>query len=41
MAKTSAAKKAAKKDFQKVKFKVGKVLPKNLNDTRATYKDKT
>lgn len=29
------------KDFQKVKFKVGKKLPKNLNETRATFKAKT
>lgn len=41
MTKPSAAKKAAKKDFQKVKFKVGKKLPKNLNETRATFKAKT
>ena len=30
-----------KPDFQKVKFKVGKKLPKNLNETRATFKAKT
>lgn len=41
MTKTSAAKKNAKKDFQKIKFKVGKHLPKNLNETRATFKAKT
>lgn len=29
------------KDFHKVKFKVGKKLPKNLNETRATFKAKT
>jgi hypothetical protein len=38
MGKISAAKKKAKrKDFQKVKFKVGKKLPKNLNETKATF----
>jgi hypothetical protein len=31
----------ARKDFQKVKFKVGKKLPKNTNETRATFKAKT
>ena len=42
MGKISAAKKKQKrKDFQKVKFKVGKKLPKNLNETRATFKAKT
>ena len=42
MGKISAAKKKQKKkDFQKVKFKVGKPLPKSLNETRATFKAKT
>jgi len=42
MGKISAAKKKERrKDFQKVKFKVGKKLPKNLNETRATFKAKT
>jgi hypothetical protein len=42
MGKISAAKKKAKrKDFQKVKFKVGKKLPKNLNETKATFQSKT
>jgi len=42
MGKISAAKKKQKrKDFQKVKFKVGKKLPKNTNETRATFKAKT
>ena len=42
MGKTSGAKKKAKRqDFQKTKFKVGKKLPKNLNETRATFKAKT
>ncbi|CAF0981217.1 unnamed protein product [Brachionus calyciflorus] len=36
-----SAKKAKQLDFQKVKFKVGKKLPKNLNETRATFKAKT
>lgn len=42
MGKISGAKKKAKRqDFQKVKFKVGKKLPKNLNETRANFKSKT
>ena len=42
MGKISAAKKKAKrKDFQKVKFKVGKKLPKILNETKATFQSKT
>lgn len=42
MGKISAAKKKERrKDFQKVKFKVGKKLPKNLNETRATFKAKS
>ena len=42
MGKTSGAKKKERrKDFQKVKFKVGKRLPKNLNETRANFKAKT
>lgn len=34
-------KKNRQPDFQKVKFKVGKKRPKNLNETRATFKAKT
>ena len=42
MGKASEARsKAKQKDFHKVKFKVGKKLPKNLNETRATFKAKT
>lgn len=42
MGKTSGAKKKAKRaEFQKVKFKVGKKLPKNLNETKATFQAKT
>jgi hypothetical protein len=41
MGKASSSKKSAKKDFQKVKFKIGKKLPKNTNETRATFKAKT
>ena len=42
MGKISAAKKMAKrKDFQKTKLKVGRKLPKNTNETRATFKAKT
>jgi pre-rRNA-processing protein IPI1 len=41
MGKTSKARKNKKKDFQKVKFKIGKSLPKNLNETRATFKAKS
>ena len=33
--------KAKKKDFQKVKFKVGKKIQKNTNDTKAIFKTKT
>ena len=38
---SQAKKKERRKDFQKVKFKVGKTLPKNTNETRATFKAKT
>lgn len=33
--------KAKNKDFQKIKFKVGKKIAKNTNDTKATFKTKT
>ena len=33
--------KSKQKDFQKVKFKVGKKIAKNTNDTKATFKTKT
>lgn len=38
---SQAKKKERRKDFQKVKFKVGKTLPKNTNETRATFKART
>jgi hypothetical protein len=42
MGKISAAKKKEKrKDFQKIKFKVGKKLNKNTNETRTNFKAKT
>jgi hypothetical protein len=43
MGKSSGMLKKSKqfKDFQKVKFKVGKKLPKNLNETKATFKAKS
>ena len=42
MGKILAAKKRDKrKDFQKVKFKVGIKLAKNQNETRANFKAKT
>lgn len=33
--------KSKNKDFQKVKFKVGKKITKNANETKATFKTKT
>jgi hypothetical protein len=33
--------KSKNKDFQKVKFKVGKKIQKNANETKATFKAKT
>lgn len=33
--------KSKKKDFQKVKFKVGKKIAKHGNETKATFKAKT
>lgn len=33
--------KTKNKDFQKVKFKVGKKIAKHANDTKATFKAKT
>jgi pre-rRNA-processing protein IPI1 len=41
MGKTSESIKGKKKDFQKIKFKVGKKLNKNTNDTRTNFKAKT
>lgn len=33
--------KTKNKDFQKIKFKVGKKIQKNTNDTKAVFKAKT
>jgi hypothetical protein len=41
MAKTSERKKDKRNDFQKIKFKVGKKLTKNTNETRTKFKAKT
>jgi pre-rRNA-processing protein IPI1 len=41
MGKLSSKKSTKKLDFNKVKFKIGKKLPKNLNETKATFKAKT
>ena len=38
MGKTSRRTKAKNKDFQKVKLKVGKKLPKGLNETSTAFK---
>ena len=36
-----SSKKLKKQELNKVKFKIGRQLPKNLNDTRAQFKAKT
>lgn len=35
------ASKIKKQELNKVKFKIGRKLPKNLNETRAQFKSKT
>jgi hypothetical protein len=41
MGRVSETKKEKRKDFQKIKFKVGKKLNKNTNETRTNFKAKT